>query len=103
MTHVAFLRVSIAAALATLAFAGCQGVKVSQKTGSDVSQNDGKSSYVTYVTPEEYQRMTPAERERTHATVGVEASARLWGKEPSEAVSSSDLDKAMSNAGSSKK
>jgi hypothetical protein len=60
-----------------------------------VRDGNGRSKLVTYVTPEEYDRMTPEERQRLHATVGVSASFPLPGsKAPSEAISEEDLKKA---------
>lgn len=50
----------------------------------------------TYVTPEEYEKMTPAERERLHASVGAQVSASWGGKPAAQPVAAQDLDKAMS-------
>jgi len=79
-----------------LALAGCKSMRTKQMTGSDVVQDsDGKSKFVTYVTPEEYDRMTDEERKRLRATVGVSASVPLPGsKAPSEAISEEDFKKA---------
>jgi hypothetical protein len=68
--------------VACLAFAvlsaGCQNVQVSQKRGTIFETNaDGKHEALTYVSPEEYQRMTPEERDRLNARVGVTASSTL--------------------------
>jgi len=82
--------------LLVLTIAGCKSTQTKQMTGSQVVQDrDGHSKFVTYVTPEEYDRMTEDERKRLNATVGVSASIPLPGsKAPSEAISEKDFKKA---------
>ena len=84
-----------------VALTGCRGVELSPREGTELeTTSDGDLELKTYVTQEEYERMTPAERERVNASVGVDATVARWGshtKEP-EAVPTGDLDKAMKNA-----
>jgi hypothetical protein len=82
--------------LLVLASAGCKSVQTKQTTGTElVPDGDGHSRLVTYVSPEEYDRMTPEEREHLHAAVGVSASVPLPGsKAPSKAISEEDFKKA---------
>jgi hypothetical protein len=50
---------------------------------------------VTYVSPEEYQRMTPEERQRLHAEMGASVSVPLpTGRASSEPISEEDFKKA---------
>jgi hypothetical protein len=63
--------------------AGCRHLQTSQMSGTELgSDASGRSTAVTYVTPEEYARMTPAERQRLHAQVGVQVSMPLFGNQP---------------------
>jgi hypothetical protein len=72
--------------------AGCM-TEGEQLSGSQMTSDaNGKSSYVTYVTPEEYQRMTPDERNRLNATVGTTAPLFPQRKKQSERVSDEKLD-----------
>lgn len=82
--------------LLVLVVAGCKSTRTKQMSGSEMVQDgNGHSKFVTYVTPEEYDRMTPEERQRLRATVGVSASLPLPGsKAPSEAISEEDFKKA---------
>lgn len=84
------------ALLLVLVVAGCKSTRTKQMSGSElVSDSDGRSKFVTYVSPEEYDRMTPEERQRLHATMGVSATLPLPGsKAPSEAISEEDFKKA---------
>ncbi len=86
----------IIASLLLIALAGCKSTRAKPLTGSEVVQDaDGRSKLVTYVTPEEYERMTPQERQRLHAQTGVSVSVPLPGsKAPSEPISEDDLKKA---------
>jgi hypothetical protein len=79
---------------AFLAGGGCRSAKVSQATGSEFVWDAGKTRAVTYVTPEEYERMTDEERARLNASMGAKVE---WstGKQKSEPVKTSDLDEAM--------
>ena len=62
------------------ALAGCQHLQTSQMSGTELGTGaNGRSTAVTYVTPEEYARMTPEDRQRLHAQVGVQVSVPLWG------------------------
>ena len=86
----------------TLALSGCQTVETAQMTGTRLVETEkGRQEVATFVTPEEYERMTPAERERVNASIGVEATVARWGAKPAqspERVSEKDLDEAMSGA-----
>ena len=77
-----------------LAAAGCKSAKVSQATGSDFVTDAGRLQAVTYVTPEEFNRMTEEERARLHASIGARVEWTTDKPKP-EAVKISDLDKAM--------
>jgi hypothetical protein len=87
-------------ALLLVVIAGCRSTQSKQLTGSDfVYDKDGHSKVVSYVTPEELERMTPEERQRLHAATGVTVSAPLPGsKAPSEPISEDDLKKAYPKA-----
>jgi hypothetical protein len=75
----------------------CHSVQPRQKSGTEFqADKNGHTKGVTYVTPEEYDRMTPEERHRQQVDVGVEVSGQLGGKPRSEPVSEDDLAKAMS-------
>lgn len=75
-----------------LALTGCH---LSQASGTGFTTDEhGRTKMVTFVSPEEYDRMTPDERARLNATVGVQGSMRIWGSEPSQPVSKSTLDRA---------
>jgi hypothetical protein len=64
----------------TASLAGCQHVRTSQKAGTEyVTDSDGHTRAVTYVTPDAYDKMTPEERRRLNATVGAEVSLPLFG------------------------
>ena len=78
--------------------AGCASREEKQLTGTELNYDDkGRPKVVTYVTPEEYERMTPEERQHLHAEVGASVSVPLGGrKAPSEAISDRELDKAYS-------
>lgn len=82
------------ATIVVLLLAGCTPVKFQQQTGTEFTPT-GKAT--TYVTPEQYDKMTPAERERLNASVGVSATVATWSNtnpQPQE-VSTQDLDKAQ--------
>lgn len=87
---------SIVVFLLSVVVAGCETPRQQQLTGSElVHDSDGRSKLVTYVTPEEYDRMTPEERQRLHAEVGASVSVPLSGsKAPSEPISEADFKKA---------
>lgn len=55
--------------VAALAMVGCS-TSNKQMTGTQPQWQDGHLKLVTYVTLEDYQRMSPAERDRLNATVG---------------------------------
>ena len=80
--------------------AGCQHPQASQKVGADyINTSKDKSELVTYVTPEEYDRMSPEDRQRLHATMGADVTLAQWGgKKPTEPISREDYDAAMKNA-----
>src|SRR3954453_11489102 len=84
------------AAMLAVSVAGCASREEKQLTGSELNNDkDGRSKVVTYVTPEEYERMTPEERQHMHAAGGASVSVPLGGrKAPSEPISQRDLDKA---------
>jgi hypothetical protein len=85
------------AALVVLLLAGCTSLKFQQKAGTEFTDTGKGLKATTYVTPEQYENMTPAERERLNASVGVSATVATWGKtdpQPQE-VSTQDLDKAQ--------
>ncbi len=86
----------IVISLLLITLAGCKSTRENQLTGSELVQDaDGRSKYVTYVTPEEFERMTPEERQRLHAGMGASVSVPLPGsKTPSEPISEKDLEKA---------
>ena len=87
--------------LCMISLVGCKNPQSAQKTGTSVETDaDGRTRMVTNVSPEEYERMTPQERQRLNAQVGAEVSGQLWGKPRSSArdVPLSELDKAMDNA-----
>lgn len=73
------------AAIVTAFCAGCQAPQLKQKAGTEF-QPDGKAT--TYVSPEEYAKMTDEERNRLHASVGVSATVARWG---SDATPAKDL------------
>jgi hypothetical protein len=81
--------------LSVLVCVGCQDVHTVQKTGTEFS---GGSRAVTYVTPGEYDRMTPAERERINAGVGVETTVVNWGKQPPRDLTFEELPQAKQGA-----
>lgn len=58
-----------------VALVGCQNATVTQKRGTqfvnDKNDNYGYEQMVTYVAPEEIEKMTPEERAATNARVGV--------------------------------
>jgi hypothetical protein len=83
-------------ALVVLLGTACHSVQPRQKSGTEFQADEnGHTKGVTYVTPEEYDRMTPEERQRQQVAVGVEVSGQLGGKPKSEPVSEDDLAKAM--------
>lgn len=69
-----------------------------QVSGSALVQDsNGRSKFVTYVSPQEYDRMTPEERDRLHATVGVSTSIPLPGRKgPPETIPEEEFKKASS-------
>ena len=81
-----------------VALSGCASREEKGMTGTELNTDDkGKSKLVTYVTPEEYERMTPEEREHLHAAVGASVSVPLGGhRAASEPISERDLEKAYS-------
>ncbi len=82
--------------LLALLVSGCRSVQTQQKTGTAFEQDStGRTKPVTYVTPEEYDRMTP--EERVHQQVSVGVGVEVGGRKKSEPVSDQDLAKAMSN------
>ena len=91
-----FMRKFIVVSFLVVAFAGCKSPQQKQLTGTELVQDgDGHSKLVTYVTPEEYERMTPEERQRLHAAIGASVSVPLPGsKAPSEPISEDDFKKA---------
>lgn len=80
---------------------GCQNTEVNQKAGTTL-RNDGSGGYevVTYVSPEEYERLTPEERRRLNADIGVKVRTRLSGKDRSKPrdVTQAEVDRAMKEA-----
>lgn len=86
------------AVIFVIALAGCVSREEKQLTGTEINTDEnGRSKVVTYVTPEEYERMTPEERQHMHAAVGASVSVPLGGsKAPSQAISDRELDKAYS-------
>ena len=85
------------ATIVVLLLAGCASLKFTQQTGTEFTDTGKGLKATTYVTPEQYENMTPAERERLNASVGVSATVATWGKtnpQPQE-VSTQDLDKAQ--------
>jgi hypothetical protein len=80
--------------------AGCSSTRATQMMGTQLSQADGdRQKLVTYVTPEEFDKMTPEERQRLHAEVGVSVSVPIGGgKAPSKPISEEDLRKAVRNS-----
>jgi uncharacterized protein YcfL len=82
--------------LLAIGVAGCQSTQEKQLAGTELVQDaDGHAKLVTYVTPEEYERMTPEERQRLHAAVGASVSVPLPGsKAPSKAISEEDFKQA---------
>jgi hypothetical protein len=90
------------AAWCVLALAGCQSTRLEPKTGTELTTDgSGRSTLTTYVSEEEYQRMTPDERERLHAAVGASATQTLarWGSndaaQPSAPLGAAELNKAL--------
>ena len=86
--------------IGVLLLTGCHSVKFKQQSGTELTTTDKGWQATTYVTPEEYDKMTPAERERLHASVGVSATVASWGKgkaQPKD-VSTKDLDQARKDA-----
>jgi hypothetical protein len=77
-----------------------QTLAVKQQSGTELTTTDKGWQATTYVTPEEYDKMTPAERERLNASVGVSATVATWGnsKPQSKDVSTKDLDQAKKDA-----
>jgi hypothetical protein len=63
---------------------GCKSPTVAQLSGTEFSANQSDRPK-TYVTPEEYDRMTDAERKRLNASVGVSATVATWGKDKATA------------------
>lgn len=92
-----------AAALVVLGLGSCRSPEVAQQTGTDFVTDQAGSRPVTYVTPEEYDHMTEAERQRLNASVGVEAR---WATGKRDArpqpISASELDEAQKAARESK-
>jgi uncharacterized protein YidB (DUF937 family) len=83
-------------ALVALLTAGCQSLQPRQKSGTEfTTDGKGRATATTYVSPEEYDRMTPEERRQQQVGMGVEVSAQLSGAKKSEPVSEDDLTKAM--------
>ena len=57
---------------------------------------EGRTELVTYVSPEDFERMTEAERKRLNARVGVTATVGTWGAQKrTETLSTADLEKAL--------
>ena len=83
-----------------LLLAGCHSIKFKQQSGTELTSTDNGWKATTYVTPEEYDKMTPAERERLNASVGVSATVASWGnsKPQSRDISTKDLDQAKKDA-----
>jgi len=72
-------------------------MKFKQLSGTELTPS-GKAT--THVTPEEYEKMTPAERDRLNASVGVSATVATWGStnpQPQE-VSAQELEKARKDS-----
>jgi hypothetical protein len=84
-----FLVLFVSAVLA----AACRSPQVAQLRGTDWKTDTDQERPVTYVSPEEYDRMSESERRRLNASMGFEA--RWSPKKPEgEAVSAADLDRA---------
>ena len=74
-----------------------RAASLQSQSGTEFTDTGQGLKATTYVTPEQYENMTPAERERLNASVGVSATVATWGKtnpQPQE-VSTQDLDKAQ--------
>lgn len=88
-------------AVGTMVLQGCHLQQPTQLSGSSVQTSGrGNTDVVTYVTAEEYERMTPQERQRLNAQMGASVSATL-GSRPTptrRSLSPSELDKAMAEA-----
>jgi hypothetical protein len=84
--------------LSILVCTGCQDVHTVQKTGMEFTGD----RLVTYVTPDEYDEMTPAERKRINACIGVETTGLSWGKQPPRDLTYDELQQAKQEAQESK-
>lgn len=84
--------------LSILVCVSCQNVRTVQKTGTEFTSG----RFVTHVIPEEYDRMTPEERPRINACVGVETTALSWGKQPACDLTFEEVQKAKQQEKDSK-
>ncbi len=92
----------LAAGCVLLALNGCQSTRLEPKPGTELTTDGtGHSTLNTYVSEEEYQRMTPEERQRLHAAVGATATQTFarWGTndsaQPTAPLTSDELNKAL--------
>ncbi len=87
------MRKYLIALLLVIAIGGCKSTQETQLAGTVYEQDgNGRSKLVTYVSPEEYERMTPEERDHLHAEVGASVSVPLSGsKAKSEPISEDDF------------
>lgn len=85
--------------LAVASMTGCSHVQTAQKSGSEFVSNGGESPrFVTYVSQEEYERMTVEERRRTNAQVGAEIRIPLNGASDAKPITREQFDKTMADA-----
>jgi hypothetical protein len=83
-------KLSMVFTIALLA-AGCM-TQGEQLTGSEMTTGaNDRSQFVTYVSMEEFQRMTPEERDRLNATVGTSSTLIPSREKSSKRVSEEDL------------
>lgn len=77
--------------------ASCSGVRTGQMRGTELGTDaNGNTRLTTYVSPEEYERMTEAERERLNASVGASFSKSFGSSsESSRPLTSEELDKSL--------
>lgn len=86
-------------ALAIVSMTGCSHVQTAQKSGSEfVSDSGDPAHFVTYVSQEEYDRMTVDERRRMNAQVGAEMRIPIRGTAESKPITREQFDKTMADA-----
>lgn len=82
------------------ALTSCHNVHEERMSGTELTTDaNGRRELVTYVSQEEFERMSPAERQRLHASVGASVSVPWGGSNGRrDPLSQEKLDKAMKGA-----